>query len=371
MRPGLLILAQSGRMLAASARRAGYVPLVVDRFADRDTRHLAPVCVPVADFRAETLAKVALDLIERHRPVGWLYGAGVDAMLDLVQTLASRCPLYGNDAAVLRQCLDPARFFPLLDRLGIAYPPVRWTPPAESGWLHKCGGCGGMGVRRWCGGDWNGKGYFQKWMPGDVFTLAFLADGTGLSWHGFNTLHHTSYNARLPFLFAGAVNRARLPRRLADRVVAAARRLVRALGLRGLHGLDFMVTDREVFVLELNPRPGAALDLWDSAWHGGGVGAHVRACRGGRPPAARRVPVKGMQIVYAPGDGRVDRSWRWPGWCADLPAPGSSVTRGEPLCTVFATGTTVAQVEDTLMRRLRWLERQFQDQRKIIEVETE
>jgi len=294
----------------------------------------------------------------------------VDAMLDLVRTLASRCPLYGNDAAVLRQCLDPARFFPLLDRLGIACPPVRWTPPAEPGWLHKCGGCGGLGVRPWCGGDWNGKGYFQKRMPGEVFTLAFLADGNKLWWHGFNTLRHTSYNAHLPFLFAGAVNRARLPRFLANRVVAAAQRLVQALRLRGFHGLDFVIADSEVFVLELNPRPGATLALWDPAWREGGIGAHIRACRGGRPPAARYVPVTGMRIVYAPGDGKVDRSWCWPRWCTDLPAPGVSIARGEPLCTVFAGGATVAQVEDRLMRRLRRLERQFQDQCKI-EVETE
>ncbi len=369
MRPGLLILAQSGRMLAASARRAGYVPLVVDRFGDRDTRRLARVCIPVADFRPETVAAAALDLIERFRPAGWLYGAGVDAMSDLVRDLALRCPLYGNDAAVLRRCLDPRRFFPLLDRLEIPHPPIRWTPPMEPGWLHKCGGCGGLGVRWWFGGDWNGKGYFQKWMAGDAFTLAFLADGSRLSWHGFNTLYHTSYNAHLPFLFAGAVNRARLSRCLADRVVAAARRLVQVLGLRGLHGLDFVIADDEAFVLELNPRPGAALALWDSAWREGGLGAHIRACRGRCPPSARYVPVTGMRIVYAPSDGEPACSWRWPRWCADLPAPGVSIARGEPLCTVFASGATVAQVEARLMQRLRRLERQFQDQCKI-EVET-
>ncbi len=370
MRPALLILAQSGRMLAASARRAEYVPLVVDRFGDRDTRRLTPVCIPVADFRAETLANAALKLIERHCPVGWLYGAGVDAMPDLVRTLASRCPLYGNQEAVLRQCLDPERFFPLLDRLGIAYPPIRRTPPGEPGWLLKRGGCGGMGVRWWCGGDWDGEGYFQKWVPGGAFTLAFLADGTGLSWHGFNTLCHTSYNAHLPFVFAGAINRARLPRRVADRAVAAARRLVRALRLCGFHGLDFVIADGEALVLELNPRPGATLALWDSAWREGGVGAHIRACRGGCPPPARRVAVRGMRIVYAPGDGRVARSWRWPPWCADIPAPGAVVARGDPLCTVYAAGTTVAQVEDRLMRRVRRLERRFLDQCNI-EVEAE
>jgi len=37
----LLVVAVSGRALAASARRAGLVPLVADFFADADTRRIA------------------------------------------------------------------------------------------------------------------------------------------------------------------------------------------------------------------------------------------------------------------------------------------------------------------------------------------
>ena len=40
----MLIAAVSGRALAAAARRAGYVPLVADFFADDDTRHIAHAC---------------------------------------------------------------------------------------------------------------------------------------------------------------------------------------------------------------------------------------------------------------------------------------------------------------------------------------
>src|SRR4026208_811968 len=40
----LLIVAISGRQLAASARRAGLTPLVADFFADADTQELAHAC---------------------------------------------------------------------------------------------------------------------------------------------------------------------------------------------------------------------------------------------------------------------------------------------------------------------------------------
>ncbi len=370
MTSNLLILAHSGRMLAASARRAGYVPLVVDRFADLDTRRLAGDCIRVADFRPRAVLAAALNLIGRHQPLGWVYGAGVDAMPDLVQRLSSLCPLFGNDAAVVRRCVDPRQFFALLDRLGIPYPPTRWEPPTTSGWLYKEGGCGGMGVRMWRGGRQPGSGYFQRRMPGPVFTLAFLADGERLCWHGFNTLYHRPYNDCLPFLFAGAVNRGRMPRRLAEQAVAMARKLVGTLGLRGMHGLDFMLDGQGPVVLELNPRPGAALALWDTAWPVGGLGAHVAACRGGPALPARPVTVTGMRIVYAARSCRVDRSWRWPRWCRDLPGPGAWIGQGAPICTIFASGATVRQVEESLRRRLGWLERQFQNHCRT-EVETE
>lgn len=71
----VLIAGFSGRALAASARRAGYLPLVADAFGDTDTRELATACevLPSAlhkGFRYTTLC-AALDRLKSersHRP---------------------------------------------------------------------------------------------------------------------------------------------------------------------------------------------------------------------------------------------------------------------------------------------------------------
>ena len=50
----LLIVAVSGRALAASARRAGFVPLVADFFADTDTRQIAHCYCKLDDLKGGT-----------------------------------------------------------------------------------------------------------------------------------------------------------------------------------------------------------------------------------------------------------------------------------------------------------------------------
>ncbi len=366
----LLIIAQSARMLAQSIGRGGWQPIALDLFADLDTRAACRAWyrVPSRDgrFDPEALVEAIQTVLTEHRPQAWLYGSGFDTFSDLIGWLSGRCPLFGNGAQAARLCTRPQEFFPLLDRLAIPYPEISWTAPSvvygrgESGWLVKRGGEGGRGVsiyRGECSG-----GYYQRRLFGPVYTLVFLAGAGRVWWYGFNTLYQADYNARCPFLFAGAINRAYLPAAVAEEVIDYARRLSRALDLRGLNGLDFMLDGEVPKVLELNPRPGAALGLWDTAWPLGLMAAQVRVCRGEKVEGFMPVPVKGFKIVFARHETRIPRRWRWPAWCADLTPPGTMVAARVPVCSVTASGSSVARVEAQLEVRAAWISRQLLNQ---------
>ncbi|GAB6067785.1 ATP-grasp domain-containing protein [Methylothermus subterraneus] len=365
-RPFLLV-AHSARMLAQSLARAGWPAVALDRFADLDTRSACRAWyrVPERDGRFDPQAleeKLSLALAE-CRPQAWVYGSGMEALPELIAKFSERCPLFGNGAQVVRICTDPRAFFPWLDRLGIPYPEVSWTAPAAaSGWLVKRGGEGGRGVSVYRGE--NGDGYYQRRLAGAVYTLAFLAGMGQVWWHGFNTLYQADYNTRFPFLFAGAINRADLSREVAGQVIGYARRLSRALDLRGLHGLDFMLDNGVPKVLELNPRPGAALGIWDTAWPEGLLAAQVRVCRGEPVAGFLPVPVKGFKIVFAPQAVQIPAAWRWPSWCADRTPPETMVPAGAPVCSVNASGRTVAEVEAQLAAREAWVIKQLWKEKK-------
>ncbi len=98
----MLIAAQSGRALAAAARRAGYAPLVADLFEDDDTRALAartarlPGSVGRAPGRAALLRTLG-QLSAGSRPIG-IAGTGFETRPDLLDAVSERYPLLGNGA---------------------------------------------------------------------------------------------------------------------------------------------------------------------------------------------------------------------------------------------------------------------------------
>jgi predicted ATP-grasp superfamily ATP-dependent carboligase len=117
--------------------------------------------------------------------------------------------------------------------------------------------------------------------------------------------------------------------------------LVAAFGLVGLNSLDVLVDDDGNFnVIELNPRPGAAVDVFDIG-DAPLFALHVQACEGALPVSWELPPQStAMSVVYADAETRVPDAVEWPDWVADRPAPGSIVGAGAPLCTVLATHAT-------------------------------
>ncbi|MGH6944526.1 MAG: ATP-grasp domain-containing protein, partial [Geminicoccaceae bacterium] len=148
----VLIVALSGRALAASARRAGYAPIVLDAFDDLDTRAcaLASERVPTGDgwsFDEEALLEAAERLAPPPVPLVW--GSGFERAPGLLERLGRGRPLLGNDAGTVRRIKEPFGFAARLADLEIAHPEVRRTPPPDpKRWLIKrVGGAGGSHVR--------------------------------------------------------------------------------------------------------------------------------------------------------------------------------------------------------------------------------
>src|SRR5262252_1664416 len=105
-----LVVALSGRALAAAARRAGRRARVLDLFGDMDTRALADACLAVdgsleSGFESAALLRAAERLAPAAEPprYGLVYGAGLESLPHSLARLAEGRRLYGNaPAAVAR-----------------------------------------------------------------------------------------------------------------------------------------------------------------------------------------------------------------------------------------------------------------------------
>jgi predicted ATP-grasp superfamily ATP-dependent carboligase len=358
----VLIAALSGRALAASARRAGFTPLVVDAFGDCDTRDCAGDlrCLPEVTrtgFRAGPLFAALDDLTSAaaHPPVGLVLGSGFEDVPKLVAGLARRVTLIGNDADQIARAKDPGSFFALLDALGIAHPETRLDPPPDlRGWLSKrIGGSGGAHVVPCEAARSRRKRYFQRRIAGEPVSILALA--------GRNTVRGTLFSRQWSagvapriYRYGGAAGPIRLEPAIASRMTATVETVCGALNLVGLLSFDFVLAAGTPYLLEVNPRPSATLDIFDDA-AGGLFNAHLAACRGSDIALPAPRGPRAAAILYADQGALTLGDLAWPAWTADRPLPGTRIPRHRPIATVLTSGETATKAEQNCRRRLEEL----------------
>lgn len=358
-----LVAAISARALAQAARRAGYRVLAADFFEDLDTLAAASrtVRLPGSLHQGIDAAAVpaALQRLADGEAIDCLVlGSGFERLPGLVEELGRQFPLAGSSGAAIARVKDPEAFAADCAALGIPHPETRREPPADpENWLVKTqGGAGGAHIRP-AGTSPGGTGhYFQRRLVGTPLSALFVAHRGGAALVGFSR-QWQSPAPGAPYRYGGAVRLARFPRAKTSRIAGWLDALSRRIGLSGLCSADFIRTAAGCHILEINPRPGATLDIFDTgtASETGLFEVHVRACRG--EPFAVPRPAGSAAASIAFADRGIERlpAFAWPDWTADRQAAGSRLAVGDPICTVFGRGRSAAAARRDLDRNLRRL----------------
>jgi len=348
-RGALLIAAISGRALARAAVEAGFEPLVADFFADADTEDLSAACRKLPGDIAKgmqwpSLSRALAGLAEAapSPALGVVYGSGFEDRPKLLARIAERWPLIGNDAATVERIKAPESFFGTLEQLGIVYPStVTQRPPKGAGWVAKRrGGAGGSHVVPSRLQKDATNVYYQALIEGRAISALFLANGRKCRVIGFSE-QWTAPAPRRLWRYGGAVRPAALSEAVKSEMVRAIALAARAFGLKGLASADFVLKENQPFLLEINPRPGATLDVFAGAAKPL-LGLHVDAVTLGRLPRETLAfeGAAASAVVHAPNGVIVPRSMTWPAWAADLPKSGEQIDKQRPICTVLARAGT-------------------------------
>ena len=370
----VLIVGGSTRAAAWSAVRAGWTPICADLFADLDTRQVAEI-VPVRDFPAslpEDVARVQAD--------GWFYTGGLENHPDIIERMlrpdAPYGPLWGTPPAALRLVRDPfwlaetlrAAGLPALDVL-----PESSPPPADGTWLQKpLASTGGRAIRVWdraaASRDFGEPHYFQHRAAGDSCSAVSRALDGQVEWLGATQqlIHFEASHTSVPFAYCGSlgpIDQPRSPVSLSmdsrNTVTRIAKTVADASDLHGLFGIDFVLDRDRVWMIELNPRYTASIEVLELARRQALLASLVES--GSKRSinsladdgTLANVPVEfvAKAILYArqsftaPDMTRIlhcESPWHIP-YLADVPAPGTVIEAGWPICTVFANGRTPQQ----------------------------
>lgn len=347
----LALIALSARPLAASAARAGFAALALDLFADLDTCAHAARCVRVHKrngyvFDGDDLIQALKHLAPEGLPV--VLGAGLEDDLDLMTRIAARNPILGNSPETVRVLKDPQALAALCAHLDVPFPEISVETPVPGQFAgvpvieKKVGGAGGGHIRRRPIGDLSAPApnhYLQREVRGEAYSLLLLSNGRSAVVIGASR-QWRDHDAEHPYRYGGAVGPVPLPAPFADAIRAGAERIALACGLVGLVSMDFVVADDAWYLVEVNPRLGATLDIFDVDPLPPLLGLHLAAC-GGRVPDSVPTPSEAHAacVLYAETDVLVP-ACALPDSVADRPPAGAAIPKGAPVCTVRASGPT-------------------------------
>lgn len=376
--------------------RAGFAPWCADRFADADLQRACPVRrIEPADYPQGLIAAA------REAPLGpWLYTGALENRPDIVAKIDRL--LLGNPPDVLRRVRSPFLVADALRAKGLPCPDVRAAPPPiddKRRWLVKprCG-AGGANIRVWQNdANFDAKRcYLQERIDGDSCSAVFVGGanrqaqllGVTRQLIGEPWLHAA------PFRWCGNIGPLTLPAATDATLQHIGQALVETFKLRGLFGVDFILRDGVPWPVEVNPRYPASVEVIERATGIQSMLLHQAASLRVDPGGADQIPchdiiagfgatprtsgvnpearqslatVCGKAIVFAeqsiefPKRGPWDAALRVPLAdptvpFADIPAAGASIEAGQPICTLFAAGVTIAQCLLNLQLAARNLE---------------
>jgi uncharacterized protein len=369
-RERVLIVGVSTRAFAESASRAGYPVQSVDAFGDLDQKARVANVALGRDLARGYSAGAAAAVAEGLDASCAAYVANFENHPAAVRRLSRGRRLLGNSPASLARARDVAELAAAVAGAGARVPLTlvadqAGSAPAGKRWLRKpVRGGGGSGVGAWRRGQPLGAGeLLQERVDGLVASLAFVADGRRARLLGFaQGLAGDPALGGRGYRYCGSLYPLRPEAALRGRLEALAQALTRGFGLVGVNGVDFVVRDGEVFVLELNPRYTASMELIERGDGPSIFEIHRAGCSGSLPQDEPTPPadVLGKGILWARRDLRVGdtRGWLSRDDVRDVPAPGDLVRRGHPVCSVFARGRDATSCYAALVAAGAALERE-------------
>lgn len=348
-------------MVAQSLQRAGEQVIVLDQFNDLDTRSSSVHCEQLTNFSTEhvksKLESIRAKLDFTLKPA-IIYGSGVDTNPELLSYLEVNFRLLGNSTDTVNTVRDPESFFQLLTDLQINYPRVTFKQPDNlKDWLvkfyHLEGGAGIYSATEFAQNQQTELPfYYQQRLNGTAFSVLFLANAESIQILGLHRHLYCLDSYSSPFVMQGLISGFNLSNEQFTQLRKWVKQLVLTTGLTGLNSMDCLIAEQQIFVLEVNPRPGSSTCLYDNCYENGLLKQHVHCFTGedwDKP--LLQTKTNGFWIYYTSQEITITDQCLWPDWVADMPSPGTQFMPGDPVCSLSATGDSEYSVLTALRER--------------------
>jgi predicted ATP-grasp superfamily ATP-dependent carboligase len=143
------------------------------------------------------------------------------------------------------------------------------------------------------------------------------------------------------FVYSGNYMPMRLSENVKQRIMERSVSICTSLELQGTNGIDFLVDKEEkLWFLEVNPRFQGTLEMLE---RGGSISVtelHTAACNGVLPSESHLFSPSTKLVIFARRNGEVPDLSKYEN-TVDRSPQGVVVNRGDPVCTVIETSSTL------------------------------
>ncbi|MFW9967637.1 MAG: ATP-grasp domain-containing protein [Candidatus Thorarchaeota archaeon] len=375
------VLGFNARPIACSAKRAGARVIVSDYWGDEDLNECSSkwtaILTPRPGERQRKslenpvhvdLARNLLAVIENEDIDHVFVGSGFDDKTQSLVELEKRIGITGNSTTEMQR----ARNRPVINRLAedlglnvptslvamtldeayskcdeIGYPCLIRSPSSGGGSgisLIKYRSQVGAASWRFQADKESTEAIVQQYISGFDGSSCVLSTGTNatvLSLQG-QLIGMPSAGRNCDFVYSGNYMPMRLSKEVRDKILDASVLMCTELELQGTNGIDFLIDkDERIWFLEVNPRFQGTLEMLETGANISVTEMHTAACNGVLPSEVPAFLPSSKLVIFARQRGRVPDLGQFPN-TVDRTPEGVIVNRGDPICTVIETSTTLS-----------------------------
>ncbi len=355
----LMVAGASARPHVQSAANAGIECISVDLFDDWDNQQ---ICRSLKIDNFEDLPKVADTLDAKS----WMMCGGLENYPRIVAQVSQNRKFYGPTPASISRVKDPFDLSLFCRNHCIAFPTVQSAVGFDfrkTRWLKKpfksAGGQNiefvipAQAIKRVNEPD----SYFQELIHGTSVSAVFVSVdhnqvelvGTSRQLIGDPALTNCQ------FAYCGSMGPVRCSPTIQQQILRIGRLVCREYELVGVVGMDFILNQDQIYLIEVNPRVTASCELYEMAGICSSITQlHVSACTGfgirGLLKANKTGFLIGKAIVYSDWTRPVEINQRvhqrliairdraTAKSIADIPRIGTVIASGHPIVSVYACG---------------------------------
>lgn len=359
----VLVIGNSARSIACSAKRAGYAVCALDNFCDVDMRLCTDGSGSIGDLDEKGINDLAMSFGEFDIVIP---GPGFENL--------KFKNILGNKPEVSKDVNDKLALAKKLHSMGLPHPetePLSGASGLKFPLMIKPR-CGSGGMRNvlvkdedelsgFQSGRDAGEFIAQEFVNGTPCSASLIGAGDDASVIALNEqLIGTPGLSVLSFAYCGNVTP--FITRFGGDMTEYSRQIAIEFGLMGSNGVDFIQTDLGIDVIEVNPRFQGSLDTIELSYGINVFDAHVRSFSGElpTPPKYKRFAAKNIlyssrnMVVDEPLYGRLINCMKMER-AADIPEKGRIIRENEPLTTLLETGGTRETVLEKVERSAQYI----------------